>query len=292
MPNSQLVQFVMLGGSSVLFATAFLLGLHHMRRMSALAGAAGQGLPHEAPMGPPARATVALATVVAVALLIWRTAAAQALPVSNPFDTFLVLGILLSLLVMYFRRFTRHLRSMSFFLLPMIVVLLVLGLVLAAVHAGGQAEAQSAHDAWATVHVVTVVAGTVCFALGCVGGVLYLLADRQLRRRGLDASHRWIGLPPLASIEKFSQWMIYCGFPLLTVATFAGILWVLQERSQAHPPGVGQWVKIGFGLLSWLVYGVLLHVPLNPRLRGRRAAWLSIAGFVLFIGAFAAAKWS
>jgi hypothetical protein len=32
-------------------------------------------------------------------------------------------------------------------------------------------------------------------------------------------------------------------------------------------------------------------VPLNPRFRGRSAAWLSIAGFILFMATFVAAYW-
>ena len=54
---------------------------------------------------------------------------------TNPFDAFLVLSLLLAVMAIYFR-WTRHLRSLSFFLLPMIVVLLTLGIVLAAIHSG------------------------------------------------------------------------------------------------------------------------------------------------------------
>ena len=124
-----------------------------------------------------------------------------------------------------------------------------------------------------------------------MGGVVYLLADRQLRRKGLDSSHRWIGLPPLASMERFTQWMIYGGFPLLSISTLAGILLMIHEGKQTEG-GAAQHTKIAFGILSWLVYALAIHVPFNPSFRGRRAAWLSVAGFVLFIGAYIAAKWS
>jgi ABC-type uncharacterized transport system permease subunit len=172
------------------------------------------------------------------------------------------------------------------------VILLLIGALLSLVHRN--TESHSYVNAWTLLHIITIFAGTICFVLGFVGGIIYLLADRQLRRKGLDKSHRWIGLPPLASLEKFNQWMIYVGFPLLTIATVAGILRIAQSHATPPPdaPMASQTIKIAMGSLSWAVYAVLLHVPLNPRFRGPRAAWLSILGFILFIGAFVAARWN
>jgi ABC-type uncharacterized transport system permease subunit len=34
----------------------------------------------------------------------------------------------------------------------------------------------------------------------------------------------------------------------------------------------------------WVVYAVVLHSPINPRFRGRRAAILSIIGCILTLG--------
>ncbi len=288
MPIDQKVQFLALFLISLLFAGAFLLGLVHMRT----AAVTESRFVHDAPMGRPARAAVFAAMFLGAGLLVWRAAANRslALPVSNPFDAFLTLGLLLALGVGYFR-WTRNLRSLSFFLLPMIAGLLVMGLILSLVHPAGNAGVY--HDAWNRVHIVTIVVATVLFALACVGAAVYLLADRQLRRRGLDTSHRWVGLPPLASIEKFIRRTIYWGFPVLTIATVAGALEIAQGPAAGSlESGTGEGVKIVCGVLSWLVYGVVLQVPLNPRFRGRRAAWLAIAGFVFFLGAFAAAKWS
>jgi ABC-type uncharacterized transport system permease subunit len=292
MPIELTIQLALLAVTGLLFAAGFVLGFWHMRAAAAArqtAAASAGGLPHDASMGVPARAVVIAATALGAGLFAWRAASegGMALAVSNPFDAFLALGLLLSLTVMYFR-WTRHLRSLAFFLQPMIVILLGLGLVLAVIHRGHAGDEQNFLHAWTFIHLIAIITATICFALACVGGAVYLLADRQLRRKGLDASHRWIGLPPLASIEKFNRWMIVAGFPLLSIATVAGILRMTQTAS----PGTGLHVKIALGISSWLVYALLLYIPLTPSFRGRRAAWLSIIGFVLFIGAFAAAKWS
>jgi ABC-type uncharacterized transport system permease subunit len=292
MPTEHL-QLALLGVNSLLFGIAFVLGLLHLRNIAANMTQAPAGLPHDASMGVPARIAVACATILGLALFAWRALAAQSitLPVTDPFDAFLVLGLLVAFVVVYLR-WTRHLRSLSFFLLPMIVILLLLGLLLALVHP--DIDRQRMVDAWTLLHIITIFLGTICFVLGCAGGIVYLLADRQLRRKGQSSSHRWFGYPPLASIEKFNRWMIYVGFPLLTISTVAGILRIAQvhaaQPAAAHT--LSQAFKIGCGILAWAVYAVLVHVPLNPRFRGPRAAWLSIFGFALFIGAFVAARWN
>ncbi len=290
--TNQLIQFGLLLVTSLLFAAAFLLGLLRMRRIARAMAAAPAGLPHESSMGTPARAAVIAGTCVGLGLLIWRAAERRSLvlPMSDPFDAFLVFGLMLALTVMYFR-WKRHLRALSFFLLPMIVLLLVIGLLLAIMHRD-EGQPLNYLNVWTLLHIVTLIAATVCFALACVGGVVYLLAARQLRRKGMAVSHRWIGLPSLESIETLNRWLIYGGFPLLSISTVAGVLRLYQEHAQTTQPAAGGGhTKIAMGILSWLIYAVLLHVPLNPRFRGRRAAWLSIAGFILFIATFVAAYW-
>ena len=34
----------------------------------------------------------------------------------------------------------------------------------------------------------------------------------------------------------------------------------------------------------WVVYALVLHAPINPSFRGRKAAILSIVGFLLMVG--------
>jgi ABC-type uncharacterized transport system permease subunit len=287
MPTSQIVQLALLAATGALFAAAFVLGFRHLRRAAAATDAPA-ALPHESSMGPNARAAVTAGAALGAALFLWRALAERslALPLSNPFDAFLALALMLAFALLYLR-WTRHLRALSFFLLPMIAILLFLGVALALAHPA--TDGQDYRNAWSLLHIITILAGTICFVLACVGGAVYLLADRQLRRKGLDASHRWIGLPPLASIEKFNRWMVYLGFPLLSVATLAGILRLAQVSAPGSP---GQPVKIALGVTAWAVYAVLLHVPLNPSFRGRRSAWLYIVGFAFFLGAFAAARWN
>jgi ABC-type uncharacterized transport system permease subunit len=289
MPPIFSIQFALYTVASLLFVLACLLGLAQMRRLVREAAA---GLPHQPCIGNPARAAIFAGTLVGLTLLIWRSVDIHSVAflMSKPFDAFLAFALLTALTAIYFC-WTRHLRALSFFLLPMIVILQLVGLVLG-IRNGPETQHADFLNAWTVIHMVSLIAATVCFTIACVGGVVYLLAMRQLHRKGLDASHRWIGLPSLESIENFNRWLIYGGFPLLSISTVAGIIRFSQDHASfTQPaPGAGH-TKIAMGILSWLIYAVLLHVPLNPSFRGRRAAWLSIAGFILFIATFVVAYW-
>ena len=48
--------------------------------------------------------------------------------------------------------------------------------------------------------------------------------------------------------------------------------------------------KLLLASLAWLVYAIVMHAPINPRFRGRRAAMLSVFGFVLVFGTLVAVQ--
>jgi ABC-type uncharacterized transport system permease subunit len=274
--NIHLSQFLFLLLTTALFAASFLLGLRHMHKAAGIRTIAPSSI------GPAARAFILLGTLSDLFLLLWRAATEGklSLPLSNHFDAFLVLALLLAILLIYFR-WTKNLRSLAFFLLPMIIIILLLGGALAIL----SPNAYPYGSIWTRIHIVTIIAGTVCFALGCVGGAVFLLAHRQLKHKAIDPTSRWIGLPPLGSIEKFNQRMVYVGFPLLTIAMLTGILRLAQQPELFHAALL---TKIALALVAWIIYALLLSVA--PRIRGTRAAWLWIIGFALLIGGYVAAR--
>ena len=66
----------------------------------------------------------------------------------------------------------------------------------------------------------------------------------------------------------------------------AGVFWAEQS---AAPLGHAWYAdpKVVGGAVVWMFYAAVLHVRLYGRLRGRRAAWLTIAGFLLTLVSFA-----
>ena len=48
--------------------------------------------------------------------------------------------------------------------------------------------------------------------------------------------------------------------------------------------------KVVLAFAVWVVYALVLHAPINPSFRGRRAAMLSVVGLVLMLGTLAAVQ--
>ena len=257
--------------ASLAFLAAFIWAVPNLR---------GAGEITRSARWPMVQFGIVAGVVLALVLLGWRAAAepAGAKPFYNYLDAFIILALLLTGLLVYFR-WTRYLKGLALFLLPMIAGVLLLGGLLDLLNY------RDFHDAtpWMIVHLVTIILGTACFAAACVCGAVYLLVDRQLRHKGLDPLHRWSGLPPLASMERFMQRAIFLGFPLLTIAIITGVLRAVQQpalMNRGLPP------KVGVAAATWIIYALLLHVRWTPSVRGARAAWLSIIGFALLMTAF------
>lgn len=211
-----------------------------------------------------------------LAMVAWRFATLGRIGMYTHVDAFLLMSLLLTGMLFYFRR-SQHLSGMAIFLLPMIAGVLLLGAVLTLM----TNRLFHYRESWAELHILIVVIGSACFAMGCVGGIVYLLADRQLRLRSKSVNERWFVLPPLASMERFNQLMVALGFPLLTVACLMGFI-------HLHELNFGIVLKITLSLSAWLVYAILLNIRRTPAFRGKRAAWLNIIGFVILLATFVA----
>jgi len=272
----QIVQYAIMLGASACFIGTFLLGLWNSRRAASSSGDASK-------LGSPAVACATAGGLLAAGLLAWRLflPPEPSPPLGNHMDSFLLLGLLLTAMVAYFR-LTRHLRGLGFFLLPIVALVLLMGPLLMLL----QPQPFNYTSAWGNVHVLSILLGSVSLAAGCAGGIVYLLADRQLRRKVFEGNRRRLVLPSLAAMEKFNQTAILVGFPLLTVAMITGFLWASRIRSE-EPGGIWPLApKIVLAVIAWFVYALVVHVRFAPSFRGKRAAWLSIIGFVLLLGVY------
>jgi ABC-type uncharacterized transport system permease subunit len=271
MSAAMTIQIILLGIAALVFVAAFAVDLPILRRRS---------VPGDA--GHTDSTLIWIGGAIVLALLAWRALAVRSLmlPLQDFFDAFCLLAILLIGLIAYFR-LRNILEHFTICLLPMIAILLLLGAMM-----GGLFQ-RSFHvnGAWGIVHLITVLGGSACFAAGCVGGCVYLLADRQLRRK--HEAPTWRGLPALAAMERFLQRCAQIGFPLLTIAIISGVFGAIQNPAAFGNAGQVS-PKLILAAAVWIIYALVLHVRFAPVFRGRRAAWLSIVGFVLLLGTFVA----
>jgi cytochrome c-type biogenesis protein CcsB len=137
---------------------------------------------------------------------------------------------------------------------------------------------------WLTLHICLALAGYAALALACLGGVLYLIQERQIKGKQFGFFYR--RLPSLSQLDNLNYWCLTIGFPLLTAGLISGSLYAQHTlgRFWSWDP------KEILTLIAWLIYAVLLHERLTVGWRGRRAALMAIGGFLVLVGAFVGAN--
>lgn len=130
---------------------------------------------------------------------------------------------------------------------------------------------------WLYVHVFFAWLAYSAFTVAFGAAVLYLLKERA--RPGGD-SLRW--LPELEVLDDIQfQWVVF-GFIAATVMIASGSIWAsrLWGSYWSWDP-----VEI-WSLISWLIYGILIHLRRFYGWRGRRAAWLVVGALPTVLIAF------
>jgi ABC-type uncharacterized transport system permease subunit len=160
-------------------------------------------------------------------------------------------------------------RLLGLTVLPLAAVLLALA------HAGGGTAAQGASrysNLFLVLHVGLVLAAFAGFTLSAALSALYLWQERRLKRR--EATILSVPAPALARLDQLAARTIAFALPALTLGIAVGI-GRLRDR------GGGFDALMAVTLVTWVVYGAYLALRYGTGLRGRRAAYLVLAGFVL-----------
>jgi ABC-type transport system involved in cytochrome c biogenesis permease subunit len=219
-----------------------------------------------------------------VAVLIWHSATrASWLPLDDNFDALVWLGILLTLFVLYIQK-TKPIVGIDFFLMPVVVLLLVAAAVF-----GRHKPHPYVNATWAWVHRASAFGGAVAFAVAGAVGAMYLITNARLRRKSNIPGTMFGSLERLERVTRIS---VTFGFALLTIALITGLIEVLHPGGSA--PMRPRWFlepKVMLAFCVWVIYALVLHAPINPIFRGRKAAMLSILGFLLMIGTLIAVQY-
>ncbi|BDV43623.1 c-type cytochrome biogenesis protein CcsB [Geotalea uraniireducens] len=133
---------------------------------------------------------------------------------------------------------------------------------------------------WLLYHVITCFIGYAAFAVACGISIMYLLqsgkeqADRPAQSGGIAAL-----FPPARVLDDLNYRAIVIGFPLLTLGIITGAAWANYAWGTYW-----SWdPKETWSLIVWFIYAAFLHARFTRGWIGRRAAWLSIAGFAATI---------
>jgi ABC-type uncharacterized transport system permease subunit len=160
-------------------------------------------------------------------------------------------------------------RLLGLAVVPLAAVLFALA------HAGGGtgvAGAASYSTLFLVLHVGLVLVAFAGFTLAAGLSALYLWEERRLRRRA--AAVLRARMPSLHQLDALAGRTIAVALPALTLGVAAGFV-RLRER------GGGFDALMAVTVLAWAVYAGFLLLRYEAGWRGRRAAYVVLAGFLL-----------
>ncbi len=174
-------------------------------------------------------------------------------------------------------------QALGVFTLPLVSVLTFVAILIHS--APGMEEASGFSATWLfPVHTTLLIFAYAAFFVVFVASVMYLLQERELKLKTFTAIfHR---LPSLTTVNEIATGAAALGLALLTVGIATGMLWSSSRDGVLwhNDP------KEIFALLTWLLYVLLIIYRSTARWRGRSAAWMGVAGFVLVLCTFFGAR--
>lgn len=186
-------------------------------------------------------------------------------------------------LVLY--RYQAH--ALGSFTLPLVAALVLIAIVTGvhpAVPPGALTDTNSTAGWIFPFHTTVLICAYASFFVVFVASVMYLWQERELKLKTFGAIfHR---LPPLTTVNDIATAAASIGLTLLTLGIVTGMIWSAERygRYWHNDP------KEIFAALTWLLYLLLILYRASARWRGRRAAWLGVAGFVLVLFTFLGAR--
>jgi len=130
-------------------------------------------------------------------------------------------------------------------------------------------------EGWFLFHTTVSTLGVANLCLACAMSVLYLFQDRALKsKKTLGLLER---LPALDKCDRIGFQAMVAGFVLLTLGIGTG---VVMNRN-LHERFVVLGAKQVFPVLAWLVFAGIIASRRAFGFRGRKSAYLTIAGFAL-----------
>ncbi len=146
---------------------------------------------------------------------------------------------------------------------------------------GGQILSESLRAPLLPLHVSIAILGVATFAMAAGVGVMYVVMERQVKGKhfGLLFSR----LPPLQVMDEINRWLVILGFIALSVTFATGAFFASPEPTWTWDP------KRVATLVGWHLFAALLAARLFAGWRGKRVAYVTVAGFCVLLVSFLSA---
>lgn len=218
-----------------------------------------------------------IASLFITLALIYRTIESGHPPLSNMYESLLLFSgaIVWIYLIM---EFLYKVKIMGAFVVPLGFLGLLCAWLLPEKYKVMEPLVPALQSNWLWIHVITCFMGYAGFALAFGLSIMYLLKIWAVRRE--EKVSFLSRLPEVELLDTLSYKCIAVGFPFLALGIITGAIWANYAWGTYW-----SWdPKETWSLITWLIYAVYLHARVTVGWRGKRAAYISIAGFatVLF----------
>lgn len=123
-------------------------------------------------------------------------------------------------------------------------------------------------------HIASNLLGLGVFLVAGGSSALYVLVERRLRSKKLALASASSRLPPLDALDRAAHRLLLIGFPLLTFGVVTGAVFTQQVVSA----GSAALLRTALGYATWALLAAVLLLRQTIGLRGRRAAYGTLAG--------------
>jgi ABC-type transport system involved in cytochrome c biogenesis permease subunit len=194
------------------------------------------------------------------AALVLRTVSSGHAPFTNMYESLSFLSWAIVLALVIFGRKSRAPRLGPYLMLIVVALVALASSPLMPKDATPLVPALQSY--WLWLHVSVTLLGEGFFAVAFVGSLLYLAADTAEKKERFDAlAYRAVAV----------------GFPLFTLGGLVfGMVWAYRAWGRYW----GWDPKEVWSLITWFVFALYLHTRIVMGWKGKRSAWIAIAGFL------------
>jgi len=222
-----------------------------------------------------------LGTLLLGLAILFRGLSAGRVPIGNMYEFSLAAGFAVSL-TYCLMSISRDLRWLGIFVT--IPVLLDLGLALTVLYTDSAQLVPALNSYWLTIHVSAAVISFGAFTIGAALSGLYLVAqaaeDRAVAGKEPGRSAAFAQRIPSADRLDLMSYRIHAFmFPIWTCAVIAGAIWAEAAWGRYW----GWDPKETWAFITWVIYAAYLHARATAGWRGKKAAYVAIAGYATIL---------
>ena len=192
----------------------------------------------------------------------------------SPFFTIsesITFGIFMTVLIFLIFQFsTKKVRPLGVLIMPVAFVLM--GWAGTLFKDAASQIAPALQSAWIWVHIIGASTGFSSVLVAAGLGLMYLMKEK-------NSGGIYDKLPDLQALDNLSYRFVAGGFIMYGLMIVSGAFWANQVKGNYW-----NWDPVEvWSLISWLIYGIYLHLRITMHWRGKRLAWYSLIALFAMI---------